>query len=166
MDISEIPVRVHLVEDSTGIFTTTRNEADINGIFEQVNRIWAQARINFVLDDIQRETINNATVEALFDLHRIEASSNANFVDAFFVDHIDTLVPNFHVNGWSPRNLRRIFIGDHITVHAFRATAHELGHVLGLRHVDPIDRLMSQGFNGEHLINAEIETARNIASLF
>ena len=54
-------------------------------------------------------------------------------------------------------------VADETTVYDFRATSHEIGHVLGLSHVGPVSRLMARGVNGFNLIEFEIEVARNKA---
>ncbi len=160
-DIIEIIVDVHLVDDPTGYFTTTRNPPDINRIFLEVNRIWEQARIKFVLKNIQRETIPHEEMESLFSWNSDVSPSNIKLIDNYFVKHMIT-----GYNGWARPNLRRTFIIDKPTVNDFRTTAHEPGHVLGLQHVAPDDRLMANGKNGELLISDEIDIARNIALSF
>ena len=61
----------------------------------------------------------------------------------------------------------RIMVADETSVYDFRATSHEIGHILGLRHVAPINRLMARGVNGFDLNDKEIEVARtNAASIF
>ena len=54
-------------------------------------------------------------------------------------------------------------MADYTTVNDFRTTAHELGHILGLNHVEPINRLMARGKNGEILLSEEVFIARNNA---
>ena len=61
----------------------------------------------------------------------------------------------------------RIMVADRTSVYDFRATSHEIGHVLGLRHVGPVSRLMAMGVNGFDLSEEEVDIARsNAVKLF
>jgi len=55
-------------------------------------------------------------------------------------------------------------VADTTTVNDYRATAHEIGHLLGLTHVSDPNRLMAMGKNGESLIEQEIQTVRKSAT--
>jgi len=58
-------------------------------------------------------------------------------------------------------------VADITTVFDYRATSHEIGHVLGLKHVVPINRLMARGVNGFDLTDEEIEISQgNALSMF
>ena len=54
-------------------------------------------------------------------------------------------------------------VADRTTVFDFRANSHEIGHVLGLQHIGPVNRLMASGVNGFDLTDEEIEIARRNA---
>ena len=55
-------------------------------------------------------------------------------------------------------------VADVTTVNDFRATAHEIGHLLGLSHVfGSKSRLLFQGVNGTTLVDSEIEIAHTSA---
>ena len=54
-------------------------------------------------------------------------------------------------------------VADFTTVNDFRATSHEFGHLLGLRHVQDVGRLMARGKNGELLEDWEIRVVRENA---
>ena len=54
-------------------------------------------------------------------------------------------------------------VADRTSVFDYRATSHEIGHVLGLKHVVPINRLMARGVNGFDLTDEEVNTAKNSA---
>lgn len=162
--IIELPVIVHLVDDPTGQYTTARNVNEIAGIFEEVNRIWLPAQIRFVPNNIQRATIDQNQVIQLLDLNGNENPvENTNLINTYYVNNLNIIDPR--TNGFSRPELRRTFIKDDPTVHDFRCTAHEFGHVLGLGHVPQTERLMAEGVNGENLLELEIRSARHMARL-
>ena len=54
-DISEqiiLPVKAHIIVDSSGVYTSSRNEENIISLLEESNRIWNQANIYFQLEEI------------------------------------------------------------------------------------------------------------------
>jgi len=70
------------------------------------------------------------------------------------------------INGLALVNINSVLVADFTTVNDFRTTAHELGHILGLGHVNPENRLMARGKNGELLIEEEILITRENAVRF
>ena len=161
-EIIDLPVNVHLVDDPTGQFTTARDIDEITGIFKEVNRIWKTAEIKFVLNNIQRQTISQNQMIQLFDLFQTEIPAGPdNLIDTYYVNNFNNIDPN--MNGFSRPELRRTFIKDKPSVHDYRCTAHEFGHVLRLNHVPQADRLMAKGKNGERLLEWEIRIARRMA---
>jgi len=163
-EIIELPVIVHLVDDLIGPYTAARNVNEITGIFEEVNRIWSPAQIRFIPNKIQRTAIDQNQVIRLLDLSGNEIpAGNTNLINTYYVNNLDIIDPN--TNGFSRPELRRTFIKDDPSVHDFRCTAHEFGHVLGLIHVPQTERLMAEGVNGENLLDSEIRIARDMAGL-
>ena len=163
-EIIDLPVNVHLVDDPTGQFTTARDIDEITGIFEEVNRIWKTAQIKFVLNNIQRQTINQNQMIQLFDLSQTEIPAGSdNLIDTYYVNNFNNIDPRW--NGFSRPELRRTFIKDDTSVNDYRCTAHEFGHVLRLNHVLQADRLMAEGKNGERLLEWEIRIARHMVRL-
>ena len=56
---------------------------------------------------------------------------------------------------------RLVLVADVTSVNDYRATSHEIGHLLGLSHTDESrNRLMFQGVNGEKLEESEIQASR------
>jgi len=162
--VIELPVNVHLVNDPAGQFTTTRDEDEITRIFQEVNRIWEPAQIRFELNNVQRHDIQRNQMIQLFDLNQNGIpSGNENILDTYYVNNFIIVDPR--VNGFARPELRQTFIKDDTSVHDFRCTAHEFGHVLRLDHVPQTERLMAKGRDGEQLLEWEIRIARHMARL-
>ena len=167
-EISEqiiIPVRVHIIADDSGVYTSSRNEENIVSLLEKSNRIWNQANIYFQLEEIVITNVDFRTISNVINGNGFEISTNKNFAD----DKINLfLVQNLNnINGLALGNINSVFVSDYTTVNDFRTTAHELGHILGLNHVIPQNRLLARGKNGEILVSEEIFIARrNAANLF
>ena len=167
-EISEqiiIPVRVHIIADDSGVYTSSRNEENIVSLLEKSNRIWNQANIYFQLEEIVITNVDFRTISNVINGNGFEISTNKNFAD----DKINLfLVQNLNnINGLALGNINSVFVSDYTTVNDFRTTAHELGHILGLNHVIPQNRLLARGKNGEILVSEEIFIARrNAVNLF
>jgi hypothetical protein len=160
-DTIVLPVKLHLLRDAENMQTTLRNQENVRNIFVQVNRIWEPAKIYFKVKQIVYDDIQ---ADAVFD------SINADRTILPAVTSFDNRVINIYfaktigANGIaiSPYAL----IADITSVNDFRATSHELGHLLGLGH-DGINRtrLMYQGVNGETLTETEIAIAQENARI-
>ncbi len=160
-----VPVKVHMIKDNYGIYTTTRSDRSITEVFNEVNRIWKQADISFeVAKTVMTEINVNTIPKAIFRGDHSELCNHDNFdsnnVNAFFSGSLNG------INGFSLSEINSILVADITTVNDFRTTAHECGHILGLTHVEPIDRLMTLGRNGEILTASEVSSARKNAVRF
>ena len=163
-DISEqiiLPVKAHIIVDSSGVYTSSRNEENIISLLEESNRIWNQANIYFQLEEIVMTNVDVWTISNVINGNKFEISAHKNFADnkinLFLAQNLND------INGLALGNINSIFVADYTTVNDFRTTAHELGHILGLNHVEPINRLMARGKNGEILLSEEVFIARNNA---
>lgn len=160
MDEIVLPVVVHLVDDGTVQFATDRDIGDIYRLFDEVNGIWSQAKIRFIVEDVKEFEVNNKEFSDVFfgDLDAIIKAENfeGGKLNVFFARYISSNGVAFPAQG-------AMIIADITTVNDYRATAHELGHLLGLRHIDAKDQLMASGVNGEILSIREIEFARRNA---
>ena len=68
------------------------------------------------------------------------------------------------VNGIAFGGTRALAVADLTTVYDFRVLAHEVGHILGLRHTDDSRfRLMYRGANGFDITEEEVLAAREKA---
>ena len=167
-DISEkiiIPVKAHIIVDSSGVYTSSRNEENIISLLEKANLIWNQANIYFQLEEIVVTNVDFGAISNAINGNNFEISTNKNFAD----DKVNLfLAQNLNnINGLALGNINSVFVSDYTTVNDFRTTAHELGHILGLNHVIPQNRLLARGKNGEILLSEEIFIARrNAVNLF
>ncbi len=156
-----IPVKAHLIKEERGVYTSSRYEENIIELFNEVNRIWSQGEIYFSIEEI---VITNVSVNAIpnaINGNYQELYSHENFdkqkINVFFVQSLNG------INGLALMDIDSILISDFTSVNDYRATAHELGHLLGLKHVEPENRLLARGKNGELLTLNEILLARENA---
>jgi len=143
-------------------FVTKRDHEDIMRVINAAQKIWSQANIVFEISVIETKISEQA----------IKAFTNGNFnavleedfyqqgvINIFFID-------NLPANGLAV-NPSAAFVNDRTSVNDFRATAHEIGHLLGLQHTSSSrSRLLYRGVNGTLLIPAEIDLARTNAEAF
>ncbi len=164
-----VPLRVHLLSsEDTPALQTTFTEADLARVLPKMNRVWAQAGIQFRIESVVREAAlprDHPDVRNPRDLPgRMPRASRASTAfDVYFVKQLD-------VNGfYTPRG---IFVQDTAALHRVaggidepipRVTAHELGHALSLPHRQDTTNLMASGTTGTLLNAAEIQQARAAA---
>ncbi len=154
-----LPIRAHLIVDDSGFYTSYREKGEIIRLLDDINRIWAPAGIAFYIEDIQTtelafEAIPNA-LNRNYDTLLANEHHHPQFINIYFAQSLN------NINGLAIPQSNSILIADQTTNNDFRVIAHELGHLLDLRHVDPRTRLMSRGFNGETITSWEIEVARS-----
>ena len=164
LDSSEqiiIPVKFHSVFDSSGFYTRSRNEENIISLMEKANRIWKQANIYFQIEEIVATDLSYESVPNIINGNYFTILNNENFeedkINLFLVQNLN------NINGIALGNINSVFVADYTTVNDFRTTAHELGHIFGLNHVEPSSRLLARGKNGEILPGEEFSIARNNA---
>jgi len=159
-DIIVVPVSIHLVDDDSYHYTTNRNFDDIIRLFEEANRIWEQGQIEFLIEDIDTIKIDSDEFSLVFlgDIKILveREDFDSGMINGYFAKY-------FNANGisFSPQGI--FVVADLTTVNDYRTTAHELGHLLGLHHVEGRENLMFRGANGEILNQGEINTARKNA---
>ena len=155
-----IPVDVYIIKYDEQDLSSARDEENILDVFENVNRLWSQANIYVEIVKIENITINGSSYYYnlnSFLSYMVEMGNyNPNRINAYFAESL-----HGPIGIAFPGN--RIMVADRKSVYDFRATSHEIGHVLGLQHVGPVSRLMARGVNGFDLILEEIEIARSNA---
>ena len=167
-----VPLRVHLVSSTeTPALQTTLTEQDLARILPKMNRVWAQAGIQFRLESLIREealSLENADAERREELpaRMPRESRSSTAFNVYYVKQLD-------VNGfYMPRG---IFVKDTAALRPVeggldeplpRVTSHELGHAFGLPHRQDRTNLMASGTTGTLLNDAEIQSAREAAKRF
>ena len=166
MDFSTIivPIKVHIISENSGAYSSERDEENIISLIGEANRIWEQGGIHFQIEEIiVTKTSPKAITNALRGNY-VELTSHENFdknvINVFLSKNLEG------INGLAASSIRSTFVADYTTVNDFRVTAHEFGHILGLGHVSPSNRLLARGMNGELLTTQEILFARGNAERF
>ena len=155
-----LPVDVYIIKYKDTELNSTRNKENIIQLFRSVNKIWNQANISTNITKIEVLTVSDnsiyVSIERLYSYVIQTENYDKNKINAYFVKTLHGS------NGIAlPGNV--IMVADRTTVFDFRATSHEIGHVLGLQHIGPVNRLMARGVNGFDLTDEEIEIARRNA---
>ena len=163
-EISEqiiIPVRIHIVAEPSGVYTTSRTEKNILNLLEKANQIWIQGNIHFQIEEIVITDLSFGAIPNILNGNHLELSNHENFdenkINLFLVQNLN------NINGIALKDINSALVSDYTTVNDFRTTAHEFGHLLSLGHVNPSNMLMARGRNGELLSSQEILIARNYA---
>jgi len=160
-----VPVRAHVIKDSSNAYTSLRSESNIDGLFLNANKIWSRTGIYFRVEEIVVTEVSPETIPKVINGDYLGLYNHENFDDSkfniFFVHNLNG------INGIAFPTIGSAFITDVTTVNDFRTTAHELGHLLELKHVEFRNRLMARGENGEYIDTRESKIAKeNALELF
>lgn len=166
-----IPVSVRFVQPNgdASTYSTQRSLSNVEQILTQANQIWKVASVQFVLQDASVVQPDAQDIQHVFALQTGEGlpagfipnptSHSANHgATVYFMGTLNG------PNGFAIEPLGAAFVADSTTHSDARTVAHELGHLLGLTHVEDENDLMSSGKAGTTLTRGEIVTARAGAS--
>jgi len=151
-----LPVKAHLITEPSEYYTSRRDEENVLKLFQEVNRIWDQGGVSFRVEGVEAAQVSERAIPAAINGNSTELQerNGKGMIHVFFTQSLNG------INGIALNEIDSILVADDTTVNDFRATAHELGHLLGLGHVPQEERLMARGKNGEFLAVQEILLAR------
>jgi len=154
-----VPIVLHPVRNS-GAASTSRSNENILDVFKISQVIWEQADVRFdviVQDIILNKALQKNISEEFYGALNNTIHPTDNRIHIFFVNSL-------HGTNGIAFGSQLALVADVTTVNDFRATAHEIGHLLGLKHIfDSRARLMYQGVNGTNMTEEEIEIVRTRA---
>lgn len=159
-----ISLKIFIIQNNE-INGSQRDEKNVELLIDNASGIWQQGNITLKIKDIQIIQRTDSEILTLLDSPHIFIQNIKNFdpsvINVFLVGRLRG------INGISFGGLNSIAVADYTTVYDFRVLAHELGHILGLRHVfKDLNHLMYQGVNGSKLTLEEITHARLRAKFF
>lgn len=159
-ELVTLPIKV-IVFESTGEDGSSRSDENIKNLIDNSSNIWSQANIEIRAQSIERQVLTDETISQFVrspaDFVLANKLNDPNKITVFLVRHLGG------INGVAVEGLKIFSVADITTTYDFRIFAHELGHVLGLKHVSPRGQLMHQGTNGVDLLLEEIISARMAA---
>ena len=155
-------------EDPNPEISTHRSEEDLREILEGMNEIWSQAGIRLELVAVESVEVPGSMLRGMLagDLRpffrEVESGGitlpQSSTINGFYLRRVGG------PNGINPFRSRTFFVIDEPSVFDRRVSSHEVGHILGLRHVlDDPGRLLFSGTNGMTLTEDEATVARYFA---
>lgn len=157
-EILIVPINVHLVQDESGRYTSFRDESNVVDLFGEANRIWEPANVHFQIENLDSVELS---------LNGIPSAINGNYSELTALEEYDDEIIDLFLtqslnglNGLALPPISSALVADYTTVNDYRTTAHEFGHLFGLRHVSGDENLMARGRNGETISEEEIRVTR------
>lgn len=156
-----VPLNI-IVFQNEGNFGSQRDKTNIRQLIDNASRIWAQADITLLIRAIHSIEATDDTISQFFKTPNLLAKDIPQFdltiFNLFLVGNLGG------INGIAFGGINSLAVADYTTVYDFRATAHEIGHLLSLSHTEEArDRLMFRGANGTRLTEGEIMAAYTAA---
>jgi len=141
-----------------------RTKENVISLVQKASQIWEQANIEFTIRDIREVKKSDEEIALLLDDTRVFLEGIREYdpfaINVFLTEKLRG------INGIAFGGLLSVAVADYTTVFDFRALAHEVGHMLGLSHVENARRLMHQGANGFELSLREVLRAREGVARF
>ena len=143
-----------------------RNQTEIDHLVQNSNNILQQANIQVAVQQkielpiTASEMVQFRQTPQLFvrELEQYDPTT----INIFLVKAIGG-----GINGLALNNINSVIVSDFTSVYDYRTLAHEIGHILGLNHVDrDASRLMYRGANGIELTPLEVQQIRLQANKF
>ena len=159
-----VPLTIFIMTGEAN-FGSGRNEDDARRLAENAARIWEQANIDVQVDKLVSLPVNADEWQGFVQNPRGFIAA----VDAYDASTINVFLAKSlgGSNGIAFGGINSVAVADYTSVYDFRALAHEIGHSLGLDHVDRDQgRLMYRGANGVKLSSEEITRSRAGAAYF
>lgn len=160
----QVPIFVRMLKVEGSDDSSTRDKDNIERLLKQTNKIWAQADIKLEMNGIeilkltpeQLESFNNSPRAFSRKLPGFEE----NLVNVYFIGNLEG------PSGLAYINSDNILIADYTSSHDFLVFAHEIGHVLGLKHRGNKMNLMNTEAMSPKLTKEQAEKGRNNAKRF
>ena len=162
-----VPLKVFVFRND-GEFGSERTSKDIEQIVRNASNIWAQADVELGAENVTTFYESDDAMEAFFENPVLYSKALEDYdPDSISVFFLKSLSKFNGINGIAFVGSNVIVVADITTTYDFRVLAHEIGHVLGLPHVDADkSRLMYTGADGTDITEGEILTARKGALEF
>lgn len=157
-----VPLSLVLVRgEGTG---TQRNAENLARMVEEASDIWSQADIELMMARVQEIPAEGATADDFLQrpvaFLQQRGAYDPDAVNVVFVQSLNG------PNGIAFLGVRVVAVAEFTTVPDFRVLAHEVGHALGLGHVNAPGLLMNETATGVDLLSEEIAIARKRAGEF
>ena len=141
-----------------------RTKENVENLVKKASQIWEQANIELEIRTIEELERTDEEIALLLDATRVFLGGVEGYdhsaINVFLTEKLRG------INGLAFGGLLSIAVADYTTVFDFRVLAHEVGHVLGLDHIQNPQRLMHKGANGFKLSLEEVLRAREGALRF
>ena len=141
-----------------------RTMSEVEVLVREASKIWEQASINLHIKNIYTVEKTDKELEGLLDSYYALFQSIEGFDSSTI--NVFLLARLRGINGIAFGGSRAVAVADYTSVYDFRALAHEVGHVLGLSHIQNPLQLMHSGANGFDITLQEILKAREQALRF
>ncbi len=151
----ELPLKIFLIRENDN--GTIRKKENIPNLIENASNIWNQADISFKIIEKKEKDFSPREVSLLKEGNFQSLTLKENKINIILISSLESL------NGVAYPSRNAIILPDYTSGYDFRVLGHEIGHILGLGHVENNRYLMSQAAQGNLLSLEEVKKAREIA---